>query len=62
MRLAALLRSRARARARGDRGVAMIEMAIVAPFLALIVAGIMEFGTMWRDDLTLSMKPDYFND
>lgn len=54
MRLAALVRSRARARARGDRGVAMIEMAIVAPFLALIVAGIMEFGTMWRDDLTLS--------
>ncbi|MFT5202193.1 MAG: hypothetical protein ACI9C1_001579 [Candidatus Aldehydirespiratoraceae bacterium] len=41
-------------RANGDRGVAMIEMAIVAPFLAFLLAGIFEFGTLWRDDLTVS--------
>ncbi|MDW3218054.1 MAG: TadE/TadG family type IV pilus assembly protein [Acidimicrobiales bacterium] len=38
----------------GDKGVAMVEMAIVAPFLALIVAGIVEYGTLWRDDLTVT--------
>lgn len=43
-----------RRRANGDRGVAMVEMAIVAPFLAMMVAGIVEFGTMWRDDLTVT--------
>lgn len=37
----------------GDRGVAIVEMAIVAPFLALLIAGIFEFGTLWRDDLTV---------
>lgn len=47
------LRSR---RANGDRGAAMIEMVIVVPFLPLIVAGIFEFGTLWRDDLTVSMS------
>lgn len=48
-----LSRLRAR-RLEGDRGVAMVEMAIVAPFLALIVAGIVEYGTLWRDDLTVT--------
>ena len=37
-----------------DRGAAIVEMALVVPFLALLVAGIVEFGTLWRDDLTLS--------
>lgn len=32
----------------------MVEMAIVAPFLALIVAGIVEYGTLWRDSLTVT--------
>lgn len=32
----------------------MVEMAIVAPLLALLVGGIIEFGTMWRDNLTMS--------
>ncbi|MEQ8842503.1 MAG: pilus assembly protein [Acidimicrobiales bacterium] len=41
-------------RARGERGVAMVEMAIVAPLLALILGGIVEYGMLWRDDLTAS--------
>jgi hypothetical protein len=45
---------RAEARGGGDRGVALVEMAIVAPLLALLVAGMVEFGTMWRDNLTMS--------
>ena len=49
------LRERHRAaRARGDRGLAMVEMAIVAPFLALMMAGILEYGTLWRDNLTVT--------
>ncbi len=40
--------------AHGERGVALVEMAIVAPFLALLVAGIVEYGTLWRDDLTVT--------
>jgi hypothetical protein len=43
-----------RRRSRGDRGVAMVEMAIVAPLLALIVGGMVEFGMLWRDDMTAS--------
>lgn len=43
-----------RHRARGERGVAMVEMAIVAPLLALLIGGIVEFGMLWRDDLTAS--------
>jgi TadE-like protein len=52
-RVVGRLRKRIR-RGRGDRGVALIEMALVAPFLALLVAGIVEFGTLWRDDLTVT--------
>ena len=32
----------------------MVEMAIVAPLLALLVAGILEYGTLWRDNLTVT--------
>ena len=32
----------------------MVEMAIVAPFLALLLAGILEYGTLWRDNLTVT--------
>lgn len=32
----------------------MVEMAIIAPFLALMVAGILEYGTLWRDNLTVT--------
>jgi len=41
-------------RARGDRGLAMVEFAIVAPLLALLMAGIVEYGTLWRDNLTVT--------
>ncbi len=40
-------RLRARARA-GDRGAVLIEFALVAPFLVLLVLGIFEFGNAWR--------------
>lgn len=45
---------RTRRRADGDRGVAIVEMALVAPLLALVLCGIIEFGFAWRDDLTVA--------
>jgi hypothetical protein len=48
------LRRASARRARGERGVAMVEMAIVAPLLALVVGGMVEFGMLWRDDMTAS--------
>ncbi len=54
MIISRLLARRRAARARGDRGLAMVEMAIVAPFLALMMAGILEYGTLWRDSLTVT--------
>lgn len=41
-------------RLRGDSGLAIVEFAIVAPLLALLTAGIIEFGMAWRDNLTVS--------
>lgn len=41
-------------RLRGDGGLAIVEFAIVAPLLALVTAGIIEFGMAWRDNLTVS--------
>lgn len=41
-------------RAAGDRGAALAEFAIVVPLLGLLVAGIIEFGTAWRDSLTVT--------
>ena len=43
-----------RRRAKNDDGVALVEMALVAPLLALLIAGIVEFGTLWRDNLTVA--------
>jgi len=45
---------RIRRRFRKDDGVALVEMALVAPLLALLIAGIVEFGTLWRDNLTVA--------
>lgn len=45
---------RIRRRCRNDDGVALVEMALVAPLLALLLAGIVEFGTLWRDNLTVA--------
>jgi len=43
---------RSRLKRLDDRGVAIVEMAIVAPFLMFVAAGVMEFGLLWRDNLT----------
>ncbi|MEM9200791.1 MAG: TadE/TadG family type IV pilus assembly protein [Actinomycetota bacterium] len=48
------LRSQPSGGNRNERGVALVEMAIVAPLLILIAVGIVEFGMMWRDSLTVS--------
>lgn len=45
---------RRRRRADGERGALMVEMAIVAPLLALVIAGVLEFGLAWRDNLTVA--------
>lgn len=44
---------RTRRRCRRDEGVALVEFALIAPLLALLIAGIVEFGTLWRDNLTV---------
>ncbi len=47
--------SRLHARAKaGDRAAALTEFAFIAPVLALIVAGVLEFGLAWRDSMTVS--------
>lgn len=47
--------SRLRARRRaGDRGATLVEFVFIAPILALIVGGVLEFGLAWRDSLTVS--------
>jgi hypothetical protein len=38
----------------GDRGAALVEMAIALPLLILLVFGILEFGIAFRDRLTVS--------
>lgn len=39
---------------RGDSGLAVVEVAIVLPLLALLISGIIEGGMAWRDSLTVS--------
>jgi len=41
-------------RSGSERGVVLVEMALVAPILILLVIGIMEFGLAFRDRLTVS--------
>lgn len=53
MRKLSVARMRRR-RASGDRGMAVVEVAIVLPLLALLISGIVEFGMAWRDSLTVS--------
>ncbi len=45
---------RERRRADGDRGLVIVEFAIILPLLAMLIAGIIEFGMAWRDSLTVS--------
>ena len=46
-------RLRAR-RARGDRGAALTEFALMLPLLIMLAVGILEFGLGWRDSMTVS--------
>lgn len=41
-------------RRRGSRGVALVEAAVVLPFLALLVVGMLEAGFAYRDGNTLA--------
>jgi Flp pilus assembly protein TadG len=43
-------RSRSRRRCGGDEGAALVEFAIVAPFLFLLIFGIIEFGWIFYQD------------
>jgi Flp pilus assembly protein TadG len=38
------------ARTTGDEGIAMLEFALVVPFLLLMLFGLIEFGLAWRAD------------
>jgi Flp pilus assembly protein TadG len=40
-------------RMRGDDGALLIELAFVAPFMVLLLLGIFEFGTAWRNETIL---------
>jgi Flp pilus assembly protein TadG len=42
-----------RRRVRGDRGGAVLELALVVPLLSVLVLGLIEFGTVWRQDNVL---------
>ena len=53
MSLTSRLRPRTR-RAKDDRGLVAVEVAIIMPLLVLLVSGIIEFGMAWRDSLTVS--------
>ncbi len=44
----------ARARLSGDDGSVIAEMALVAPLLVLLMLGVFEFGTAWRNKTILS--------
>ena len=41
-------------RRRGESGAALIELAMFAPFFIFMVMGMMEFGLMWRDSITVT--------
>lgn len=43
-----------RRRARGDRGAALVEAALITPVFALLLFGILEFGLTFRDYLTVA--------
>jgi Flp pilus assembly protein TadG len=43
-----------RARSRGEGGQALVEFALVLPLLLLILLGIVQFGTVFRDYIALT--------
>jgi len=48
------LRQRAARRARGERGAALVEFALLTPVFMLLIFGIIEFGFAFRSQLTVS--------
>ena len=49
-----LLRRARQRRRDGERGAVLVELALIAPVLVLIVAGVLEFGLAFRDSMTVS--------
>ncbi|HMQ24628.1 MAG TPA: pilus assembly protein [Acidimicrobiales bacterium] len=49
-----LRNARRRRRAQGDRGAALVEVALITPVFALLLFGIIEFGLTFRDYLTVA--------
>jgi hypothetical protein len=47
-------RARARHRHADDRGAALVEGAIITPLLLLLVFGVIEFGFLFKDSLTIA--------
>jgi len=43
-----------RRRPRGDRGASLVEAAIITPVFLLMVFGLLEYGLLVRDDLTIA--------
>jgi Flp pilus assembly protein TadG len=41
-------------RLRGDDGAALLELALILPFITMLVLGVFEFGTAWRDRTILT--------
>jgi Flp pilus assembly protein TadG len=41
-------------RCRGDDGALIVELALVAPLMVVLLLGIFEFGTVWRNENLLS--------
>ncbi len=48
------LESSSSRRSREDRGIALLEFAMILPFLMVLVTGVLEFGSAFRDSLTVS--------
>jgi len=47
------VRRATRGRVRGERGAAMVELALVLPLFVLLVFGVVEFGVVYNNDITL---------
>jgi Flp pilus assembly protein TadG len=42
------------ARVGGDEGAVMVEFALILPLVVLLLTGVFEYGTAWRESLTLA--------
>ena len=41
-------------RVQGDGGAVMVEFALILPRVVLLLTGVFEYGTVWRESLTLA--------